>query len=297
MRRIGLIYKVDLNRKLIAIKGFQRIYYYYFQTSQVSIFKRYLIEGVYFDVEYNEDKKLIKQGIEVYPIDFVYRIYYLSIYKRITYYDYQEINSSLSKFLSSLGNMMFLDLEMTMPPYGFTGKEYPAEIIQAGYLLVDATGEEISRYTNYIKPVFHPSLSTRTMRFLNLDAANFYNTSITYKEFYAEMKEIIETYHPTIIIFGKNDRLALQQSFVLNHVPSLDPMCRFVNICKLIKNYYHLKQDPGLFKLYQIYYENDALQVHDAFNDSYVTKEVFQAFRNDIAHKTDFYPKIRRILK
>ena len=66
---------------------------------------------------------------------------------------------------------------------------------------------------------------------------------------------------------------------------------------KIIKNYYNLKNDPGLFKLYQIYYNNDNLQVHDAFNDSLVTKEVFKAFKDDVNHKTNFYDEIRKYLQ
>ena len=41
---------------------------------------------------------------------------------------------------------------------------------------------------------------------------------------------------------------------------------------ELIKNYYELRNDPGLFKLYQIYYDNENLQIHDAFTDCMVTK-------------------------
>lgn len=297
MRRIGVIYKVNKELRLIAVKGYNRIYYYYFHTSQIALYRRYLFFGNYIDLEYNEDRVLLKSGIEAFQIDFIYRIYYLDPYRRVNYYDYQELNSSLSKFLSSLGNMMFLDLEMTMPPYGHSGKEYIAEIIQAGFLLVDSNGEEITRYTNYIKPLRHPTLSNRTLKFLNLEEDTFNTKAIPYLEFYTDLKETLEYYRPAIIVFGKNDQMALNQSFKIHQIESLAPMFRFVNISKLIKNYYHLKQEPGLFRLYQIYYENDALQLHDAFNDSYVTKEVFRAFKNDVAHKTDFYSKVRSILK
>jgi len=64
--------------------------------------------------------------------------------------------------------------------------------------------------------------------------------------------------------------------------PSLVKKTRFVNLCQLIKTYYELKNDPGLFKLYGIYYEFESDQLHDALTDSIVTKKVFEAFKKDI---------------
>ena len=176
----------------------------------------------------------------------------MSMYKKISYYDKEVITGSLSKFLSSLGNMMFLDLEMTMPSYGFHGSSFQSEIVQAGFILIDNNGEEITRYSNYIKPVVHKELSNRVLKFLNLDYSEFYSKAITYKEFYDDFKEIIEIYQPAIIVYGKNDSITLNSSYRINHVESLEKITRFVNISKIIKNYYNLKNDPGLFKLYQI---------------------------------------------
>ena len=41
-------------------------------------------------------------------------------------------------------------------------------------------------------------------------------------------------------------------SYDINNVPSLKDECRFINLCQLIKTYYELKNDPGLFKLYNL---------------------------------------------
>ena len=297
MNIIGNIYKVDIAHKLIAIKTYNKLNYFYFQNSQLQVFKRYLYEGVYINLEYDEDKVFRKNKINAYLVNFVNEIYSMSMYKRVKYYDKEEINGSLSKFLSSLGNVMFLDLEMTMPSYGFSGSSFQAEIVQAGYLLMDSNGEEISRYSNYIKPVVHKELSNRVLKFLNIDHTEFYSKSITYKDFYDDFKEVIDIYHPAIIVYGKNDSITLNNSYKINKVKSLEKVTRFVNLSKIIKNYYNLKNDPGLFKLYQIYYNNDDLQIHDAFNDSLVTKEVFKAFKDDVNHKTNFYDEIRRILQ
>ncbi len=297
MHILGNIVKVNIEHKLIGIKAYKRIIYFYFQSSQLSLFKRYLYEGIYIDLEYDENKTFRKKGIDAYIVNYVNQIFSFSLNKRVNYYDKLEINSSLSKFLSSLGNIMFLDLEMTMPGYGYSGKEYKAEIIQAGYLLVDANGDEISRYSNYILPKVNPKLSNRTLSFLKLENSQFYSKAIPYMDFYEDFKAVLLQYRPTVVVYGRNDSITLSSSYLLHKVPSLAPYMRFVNLSKLIKNYYNLKNDAGLFKLYQIYYENDDLQVHDAFNDSYVTKEVFQAFKNDVNRTTNCSAKIRKILE
>ena len=297
MQIIGNIYKVDIANKLIAIKTYNKLNYFYFQNSQLQVFKRYLYEGVYINLDYDEEKIFKKNNINAYLVNYVNQIYSMSIYKKIKYYDKEEINGSLSKFLSSLGNIMFLDLEMTMPSYGFYGSSFQSEIVQAGFLLLDNNGEEITRYSEYIKPVVHKELSNRVLKFLHLDQTEFNSKSITYKKFYEDFKEVLEIYHPAIIVYGKNDSITLNSSYRINKVKSLEKHTRFINLSKIIKNYYELRNDPGLFKIYQIYYNSEDLQVHDAFTDCMVTKEVFKAFKDDVNHKTNFYEEIRKYLQ
>lgn len=297
MNILGSIYKVDIKSKLIAIKTFNRLNYFYFQNSQLQVFKRYLYKGIYINLEYDEEKVFKKNNVNAYIINYVNEIFSMNIYRKIKYYDKEVIEGTLSKFLNSLGNTMFLDLEMTMPSYGFHGQGFKTEIVQAGYMLVDSNGNEIACYNNYIKPTINKELSNRTLKFLNIDHTTFYSKAISYQQFYEDFKEILDIYHPAIIVWGKNDSKALSDSYIYNKVKSLEKNTRFVNICKIIKNYYNLRNEPGLFKLYQIYYKNFENQLHDAFDDSLVTKDVFKAFKDDVEHKTSFYDEIRKFLQ
>lgn len=296
MRIIGKIHNVDLSKKLIGISTYKRIIYFYFQGSLLNTFRRYLYPNNYIDLDYDESKIYKKSGINSYLVNFVSKIFSSINNHKVSYFDKTFLNNSMSSFLSGLGNMMFLDLEMTMPAYGFHGQEYKTEIIQVGYLLVDNNGEEITRYSNYLKPRYSSTLSRRTLEFLSIEQDKFDSLAIDYHDFYEEFKEIIEIYHPSIIIYGKNDSIILNNSFMLNEVPTIENI-RYVNICRLIKNFYNLKNEPGLFKLYQIYYHNEDLQIHDAFNDCFVTKEVFKAFKDDVNHETYFYDIIRDTLE
>ncbi len=297
MRICGVIHSVDILNKLIAIKQYKKLEYFYFQNSQLNLFKRYLYKGNIIDLEYDEERIYRRKRNCAYLVSYVNRLYLPGKYETVVYYDKRNLNQSLSKFLSSLGNVMVLDLEMTMPSYSIKQEPFRPEIIQAGYLLLNGEGDEVCRYSNYIKPTLSPTLSKRVCKFLNIDQLDFDSKAVSYQEFYDEFASIIEEYNPVILVFGKNDIIVINDSYDINGVPSLKFKTRFVNLCQLIKNFYDLRNDPGLFKLYQIYYHNNDVQVHDAFNDCEVTSFVFKAFKDEVNKKTFKGEDIRRELE
>ena len=281
MRIRGSIHMIELDAKVIGIKVNRRIEFFYFQNSQMNLFKRYLYIGNWIDFEYKENR--VKKGsFLAHPVSFVYRIEALGKLDHIIYYDKININGSLSTFIDSLNNTMFLDLEMTMPSYNFKGKGFRAEVIQAGLVIFDKDGKELYRYSKYIKPKLTNKLSKRVCDFLSIDEEEFETTSITYDTFYNDFNNMITKYNPAIIVYGKNDSIVLNDSYEINSLPSLKNKTRFVNLLQLIKTYYELRNDPGLFKLYGVYSGNEDNQVHDAFDDCVVTYKVFEAFKNDL---------------
>lgn len=296
MRLKGIIHCVEVHTKLIGIRQNKRIVFFYFQNSQMNLFKRYLYPGNWIDLEYDEDRIVKKNHKEAYTVSFVYKLSAIGKLENIVYYDKSSLNSSLSKFLKSLGNIMVLDLEMTMPSYSFKGKGFRPEIIQAGFIVLDGEGDEICRYSNYIKPKLVDHLSKRVEDFLGITSENFYNNAISYSKFHEDLAEVLDNYNPVIIVYGRNDIIVLNDSYIINDMPSLKDKTRFINLCQLIKNYYDLRNDPGLFKLYKLYYDNDDVQVHDAFNDSEVTAKVFKAFKDDVNLKTNKAEVLRREL-
>ncbi len=296
MKINGLIHQVELHSKMIGIRQNKRILFFYFQNSQMNLFKRYLYKGNWIGLEYDEDRIVIRNKKEAYVVSFVYKLSAIGRYDQVIYYDKSTLSQSLSKFLQSLGNIMVLDLEMTMPSYNFKGKGFRPEIIQAGFIVLDGEGEEICRYSNYIKPTLSDKISKRAEDFLNISSLDFSSKAISYSEFYEDFNEILDNYHPVILVYGKNDIIVLNDSYNINDKPSLKNKTRFINLCQLIKSYYDLRNDPGLFKLYKIYYNNEDIQVHDAFNDSEVTTKVFKAFKDDVNRKTNKAEVLRREL-
>ncbi|MBE6137251.1 MAG: hypothetical protein E7176_02525 [Erysipelotrichaceae bacterium] len=296
MRLKGIIHSVEVNTKLIGIKQNKRIIFFYFQNSQMNIFKRYLYPGNWIDFEYDENRLIKKSGKDAYTVSFVYNLSSLSKLHKRVYYDKTSLNDSLSKFLKSLGNVMFLDLEMTMPSYNFKGKGFKPEMIQAGFIVLDGEGDEICRYSNYIKPKLVSKLSKRVEDFLGISQEVFDAKAISYSQFYEDFEEVLDNYNPAILVYGKNDIIVVNDSYTINDMPSLKEKTRFINLCQLIKSHYDLRNDPGLFKLYKIYYDNDDVQIHDAFNDSWVTAKVFKAFKDEVNLKTNKAEVLRREL-
>ena len=282
MKIRGLIHMIELDHNVIGIKSYKLIRFFYFQNRQMNTFKRYLYQDNWIELEYDENYLSRKGQYLAYRVSYVYKLEAIGKYDHITYYDKNILNNSLHKFLSNLGNTMFLDLEMTMPSYTFKGKGFITEVIQAGIEICDNDLNIIHKYSNYIKPKINKQLSKRAEDFLGISSTDFYDRAIEYESFYNSFNEMIYKYDPAIVVFGKNDQLVLNESYDINNLPSLVNKTRYINLCQLIKNYYELKNDPGLFKLFGVYYDNSEIQIHDALSDSEVTRLVFLAFRKDI---------------
>jgi sporulation inhibitor KapD len=90
---------------------------------------------------------------------------------------------------------------------------------------------------------------------------------------------LVEKYVPAIIVWGRNDFLALRESYKINGLPSLRKRTRYINLLKLHKNYFNLKNDLGLFNALNLYTSDNDKQLHNALEDAKATSEIFNGFR------------------
>lgn len=294
MRIIGIIHSVDVDNRIISIKKTKKLVFLYFQASLMNLLKRYLYNGNIIDLEYSNET-IIKNKVLAYRVNFIYTLCSKNKYQKVLYYDKKTLDKGLKETLNKLDNLMFVDFEMTMPSYSFKGS-YISEIIQAGIVLTDKCFNTIDTLTMKVEPVINKELSNRTLKFLNLDREEFKKEARPFEEFYQVFKALLLKYNPTIMVYGKNDILSLERSYIINGVESLKDISRFMNLNKIIRNYYDLRNDPGLFKLYQIYSKNDMFQAHDALADSIVTKEVYKYFLDDVNHQNFQRDEFRRLL-
>ena len=246
---------------------------FYLSNRLSKVFFAYLHEGVLVDFEIQE--KMKKIGHEhVYQVAYFDQIISLNPYH--VHYDLHKLRKEMQEVLVQDRYYLFIDFEMTMP--GYKEINFKPEIIQVGYLLAKAKENPILQEGYYVAPRATTMLSKRTKRFLSLDEDKFYQEAVHYQVFYEKLRTIVKKYRPKFIIWGKNDMTALDDSYQIHDVMPLTTHEDFIDLLKLHKDYFNLKDDLGLFKAYHTYYDIAVDQSHDAIDDAHVTKLVFDAF-------------------
>lgn len=281
MRKIisGRILEIDDEEKIITLKFENRLMRFYLQRSIHQKIEKYL--NIHRFIQFViEDESRLYRGVKVYNVSYILKIVEIRYRKNIVYYDMKNIKKGTKNLINSLQNRMFLDLEMSMHPYT-ADKSFTQEIIQVGIYLVDKDDNLIEQYSEWIKPKLHPTLTKRTLRFLKITQEEMDN-GIDYIDFYDHFKHLIETYDPAIIVWGRNDFLALRDSYKINQVQNLHHKTRYINLLKLHKNYYNLRNDLGLFNALKLYTGEETNQTHNALEDAIVTFEIFNGFKKVI---------------
>lgn len=269
-----LITDVDYKNKVFYCIIENKKEMFYLPNRLAKIFLDHLYPGVFvsFTILEKRKKHLKRWG---YQVSYFTEIISHTPKKNIIY-DLNKLREQMREVVKQYDHFLFIDFEMTMPSY--SQKKFTPEIIQAGYVLTDKNGKTILEDGYYIEPTDEKSINKRTKKFLQLDEEIFFNQAVPYLSFYNKLKRIIKQYQPQLIIWGKNDISALQKSYELHTVEPLTSEKDFIDLLKLHKDYFNLKNDIGLFKAYQIYYKQKEDQTHDAKTDAAVTKDVFDAF-------------------
>ncbi len=278
----GRIRSFDEDNRIISIYCRDRIRYFYIQRSLLNHIGKFLDLNRFVQFTIAEGTRPL-DGHIVQTINYFIKIMEIRYRKNIVYYDVKNIKEGTRKLINSLDYKMFLDLEMSMHPYR-QNPDFIQEIIQVGYLIVDAKDNVVATYNQVVQPTIHKRLSRRTTKFLDLTQEDIDN-GIPFEAFYEHFRQVINEYDPAIIVWGRNDFLALRQGYKVNKLPSLHKHTRYINLLKLHKNYFHLKNDLGLFNALRLYEEDDNSQSHNAFEDAQVTYRIFKGFADVLNHR------------
>jgi sporulation inhibitor KapD len=246
---------------------------FYLSNRLNKTFMAYLQPGVLVDFAVFDQMKKVDHAW-VYQVAYFNQIIQINPYR--VHYDLEQLRAEMKDVLEKKKYFLFIDFEMTMP--GYKERDFQSEIIQVGYVLSEAGKLPILEDGYYVLPKHRTYLSRRTIKFLKLDSDLFFSTAKHYDHFYQAIKDIVETYQPKLVVWGKNDYQALNDSYQLHQMPKLLQSDDFIDLLKLHKDYYNLKDDLGLFKAYKTYYKIEEAQAHDAIADARVTKMVFDAF-------------------
>lgn len=277
MKVYGKVYKVLKRERMISIIVNNKLEYFHMTNKNMKDFKGYLLKNPYVFLECSDQKTRFDR-YRVYEIDHFVKILVPRKTRSNVYYDLLAIRKGVKQLLNKPVAKMFLDLEFSLT----TSSNQVSEIVQYGMIVEDVNGNVILEESSLLKPFRRNSLNSRTLKFLSLEYKDF-NEAQSYIEFYQLLQRCIRDYNVKIIAWGKNDILALEQSFKINHLQPLDVRHRYMNLMQIMKNYYNYKQEMGLFNTYQeLTLGESVVQSHDAFEDAMVAREIFHIFRNKV---------------
>jgi sporulation inhibitor KapD len=278
MNTIGIIYSYDEDRRLFSIQGRGQLTYFYIEGYLFKQFQKYLAVGVFVSFHIDETPRN-RRGIKAYTVHHFNKVLGLRYRKPKVFFDAAVINRQIATTIASHKSKLFLDLELSMQPFE-KGRPFTQEIIQAGMIL-EVHGKTIYEFNGYIQPQVHKGLTDRTRQFLGVND-DVLDTAITAKQFYEELKQLLQTYRPQIYVWGRNDFLSLDLFYKLLKRPAITKRHQFVDVMKLIKTYRNQKNDIGLLTCAMEYgYDVDA-QRHDAYEDAHMTMHITRAFLSQI---------------
>ncbi len=273
----GILHGVIEEKRLIAIKMKHKVHFYYMSKGMFKSFMMYFTSGMYVFIQVQSAYRTYK-GYTVQNVVSIDKVLKPNKNNPIVYYDISIIKTGVKNIINRNRNRLFLDFEMSMPPYT-NYESFVSEIIQVGFVLTDSEGNVIQKYNSYIKPKLFPQISKRTIKFLQINQEDI-DGGIEYREFYDLFKNIRTKYSPMVYVWGKNDQLELVKLNKIHNLKNFTQNMQFVDLLNLHKIYFGLKNDIGLFNAYNMYSNIDLnMQKHDAEEDAQVTKEIFDYFK------------------
>lgn len=273
----GMIHGVIESKRIIAIKDSRKVHFYYMSKSMFKQFMLYFQFGIYIFMQTKNQPRLYR-GVMVKNVIAIEKILSPSKNKPTIYYDISVIKSGIKSLVNQNRNRLFIDFEMSMPPYS-NYQNFVSEIIQAGYILTDEEGNIIEQFSSYIKPKLFPEISIRTKKFLHVEQEEV-DGGEDYEYLHNKLFKIQKRYNPVVYIWGKNDHLELNKLNRMHNLRNFTKNMQFVDLLSLHKIYYGLKNDVGLFNAHSLYTKQDLTkQKHDALEDALFTKDIFYSFK------------------
>lgn len=279
----GKIAMVDEDRRIIGIYQPRKLAFYYMSKGMFRQFMDYFHQDIYVFIKVKDEPRLYKDYL-VHNVVSIDKLLLPKGNRPMIYYDISMIKTEIKKLINQDRHRLFIDFEMSMPPYQHY-KSFVSEIIQVGLIVTDPFSNELERYHTFVKPTLFPNLSKRTLKFLDLTQDDV-DQGIPYQDLHQVLHHIHHKYQPITYVWGKNDKSELSKLNSLHQLDNFMTDMQFVDLLSLHKTFFRLKNDLGLFNAYKMYSNQDIdEQRHDAFEDAWVTKEVFYYFKDVCNHK------------
>ncbi len=284
----GLLHGVDEKKRVLAIKTKHRVRFFYMAKGMFTGFMNYFGPGIYVYMTVLKQCRPYK-GFSVQNVVNVEKVMAPNRQRPNMFYDVSIIKAGVKTIVNANKPKLFVDFEMSMPPYR-NYQNFVSEIIQVGMILTEASGIVLEEHSFFIKPTLFPQISDRTEKFLRISQDDIMGGK-DYSFFHDIFSRIQNTYRPMIFIWGKNDKLELKKMNNIYQFEEFTAKAQFIDLLQLHKIYFGLKNDLGLFSAHNMYAAIDLTnQLHDAFQDATVTKNVFFWFQDVINGKMAINP-------
>ncbi len=273
----GRLHAVYEEVRLLSVRRGARVEFYYMGKGMFASFLQYLGEGVFVWMTV-ADLPRKQRGVESRFVEKVDKIMLPHGATPKVFFDANLIKSGIRTLVNSRKPKLFIDFEMSMPPFKYN-PDFLSELIQCGMILADDAGNVIEQHSTFIKPFMFPEITDRTRKFLKITQSSI-NDGVEFPDFHGLLDQIVTQYRPMIVVWGQNDIIELRKAALYHRLPDITRKAQFVDLLKLHKNYFGLKNDVGLFNAYKVYAAVDPeKQAHDALEDATVTKLVFDGFK------------------
>ena len=269
MRKI--IHKVDYDDKIFWIKGKKHLHPFQLSNRMSKIYLPILAPGLLIDFETTKTKYPKKLN----KVANISQLVMLKPYQIL--HDIDALRTDMLDVIKDVKHFAYLDFEMSMPAFSKRGP-HQTEIIQYGIVITDEHHQVLEKHESYVFKKRHGFLSDRTLKFLKIQQEDYLESAISYNSFYDIMYDIQQRFQPKWIVWGKNDFQVLSDSFKLHDKKPFVHQDDFMDLLKLHKDYYSLKDDLGLLKAYHLYVEEKINQKHDALDDAAMTAVIMQGF-------------------
>lgn len=278
----GLVKKCTPKYRMLLLESENKLLSYFSLTK--GQFKSYLQsinkeKTVYVSLTYDIENYKQYSNYISYKVSSLDKVQSITNKEIVDLYINVSSKDYIKSVLSKDRYKMFIDFEFTMPNIGKQKSNFKIEIIQAGIVVLDSLDKIVYEYSNYIKT--KNEVTQRCMRFLDLDE-EVLKDSISQDTFYKDFKEIISIYNPIAFTWGGSDDTELLDFFKINKYKPIK--IESYDLSELIKRYYDLPENIGLFRALKIFKDIAVLQAHHALTDAAVTKEVYDAFKKDISN-------------
>jgi sporulation inhibitor KapD len=173
---------------------------------------------------------------------------------------------------------LFIDFEFTMPERNVRMKDFYAEIIEVGIVVV-VDDQIIEQFSSYVTPLKFPRLSERCKSFLHISQQQV-DTGLTFYELVRKMEEFNKSYDTTIVTWGNMDMKVLRHNCLEAGV-AFPFNADELDLSMEYKRFFGDQNQTGLWKAVQEYGKEGTGRHHRALDDALTTFNIFRLVEKD----------------